>query len=153
SLLDWHEKLRRTWAAPPALLVLGGGFCFGGRQQWLNANAFTAEGADVARALAPLVATEAGRWPVPGGALGIEGGALAAVEPSPFVHALDRAEWPSRAFRGELTWLADYAPACGRTDLSDEELPLLERELDGFAAHLYGRRAFQQLCGLTAPSG
>jgi hypothetical protein len=149
-LLGWHEKVRAQWAAPPALLVLGGGFCFGGAQKWLNENAFTAEGEQVAKAIAPLLPGERVCWPVPGESLVIDGGQLQAVEPSPFVRALERAEWPSRAFRGDVEWIEDYAPACARTDLTDEELDELARELDGFAAHLYGRTPFRGLCSQIA---
>jgi hypothetical protein len=148
DVLAFHHTMCDGWAAPQALLLSGGGFSFGGAQEWLNRAAFPLASADVAATLALLAPGQRFHVPVPGETLVMRGGELAAVEPSDFVTAPPRAEWPARSGDRAPAWLADYRPATGRLDLSDEELAALGVELDRFAGQLYASALFRQLYSL-----
>ncbi len=147
----YHAQLSAEWARPEALLVVGGGFAFGGERSWVNRNIFIFEGRTAAEALAPLLPGERVLAPVPGQAFVLEAGKLVSSEErAPFVRQVPEKDWPSRKYAGDLEWLESYAPACGRTELRPGELEELRRELDGFAAHLYSGNQFRGLYSLTA---
>jgi hypothetical protein len=150
SVLAVHERLRREWAAPGTLLMLGGGFGFGGERSWLNREAFPFDNEKIAAALSTLLPRERAVCPVPGQALEVEDGRLTRmVDLDGFVQPAPRESWPSHAFAGQLEWLGEISPGSGRAALAADELAALDDELARFAGHLYGSREFRGVCSLS----
>jgi hypothetical protein len=149
AMLENYQSLCEGWDAPEALLVIGGGFCFGGPQTWLNRNAFYTSCEESQKALSYLLPTQKSFAPIPGQTLIMKEGKLISIEESSFVFALPRAEWPDRSFSGEIKWMEHFDPACGQKIFSESDLPLLQNELNRFAEYLYGTTPFQQLYSMT----
>jgi hypothetical protein len=151
SVFEYHRKMSEEWAPPEALLLLGGGFSFGGGRDWLNREVFPCSSEEAARVLAAVLPGERVYAPAPGETFVMQGGALAGVEPAPaYLGALPRPEWPSRGHAGEIPWLEELSPATGRASLMPGELSALEAELARFAAFLYARAPLRRLYSLSA---
>ena len=148
----WFEER----GAPPAgLLLVGGGFAFAGELAWLNRNAFPVDLDAVARAVAAVLphrrverALAGQSWTFLDGAIVAPDADVAPVAlVAPDVGVQTR-QVSDRTFVGDVDWLEDYAPACGRMTLAAGEMALLEQELARFAAALYGGRTFRALHAL-----
>ena len=149
ALLARYGAMRADGREPSAVLVAGNGFSFEGDRAWMNANVFAADSerlCEVARAAFP------GRTflaPAPGTTVRMVDGAVASVDDeTPFLSALPREAWPVRDYLGDVELMEHYAPACGATDLDPDDLPEVARELDRFAAFLYGTALFRALLAL-----
>ena len=150
QIVDYHSRLGDKWEAPEASLVIGGGFSFGGRQEWVNTNVFPIDHFGVEGVLSGLFPDDRFNTPVPGQTFEMSEGKLAAVDDKcPFVMALPRERWPSRKFIADVDWMESYEPACGRKDFSDGDLDALEEELAGLARNLYAKDQFRRLHSLT----
>jgi hypothetical protein len=151
NVLEYHRRLSDEWAAPEALLLYGGGFAFGGDRAWITREIFPADSRDAARALQAMLPGERVLAPAPGETMTMRGGRLVdAAARAPFVEALPTAEWPPRGQAGDVPWLEGFAPACGRADFAERDLPALEEELEGFAGFLYASFPFRRLYSLRA---
>jgi hypothetical protein len=149
-VIDYQERLAVEWTEPEALLVVGGGWCYGGELAWLNHNAFPFENTEAAAILSALLPKRRVEAPLPGDTLQMREGRLVEISRAGFVAALPREEWPGRQYRRDVAWLQSYGPACGRRELPEEELPALEVALDELAAHLYARELFRRLYSRSA---
>jgi hypothetical protein len=151
QVVDYHRQLSAQWERPAALLLVGGGVCFGGEREWVNREVFPCDSEEAAGVMARLLPGERVLAPLPGQTLVMRGGALVDLEPeSALLGALPREEWPDRRYRGEVRWLEQYRPATGRAELAEGELAALEGELAAFAAFLYAREPFRRLYSLSA---
>lgn len=145
-LISDYRWLEARGAAPEGLLLVGGGWAFEGSLGWLNHNAFPVDPDAVVGAVAALLPEVRVARPRPGDAWTCVGGALARVEaPDVGIHP---ARATDRSYRGDVEWLEEYGPACGRTALDAAELGTLREELDRLAAALYGGPTFRQLHSL-----
>jgi hypothetical protein len=151
NVFNYHRTLSDVWQAPEALLLYGGGFSFGGDRAWINREIFPCDTRAAACALALMLPGERVLAPAPGETLSMKSGKLADVAPSaPFVEAPPPEQWPTRGHFGDVRWLEDFGPACGRTDFPASDLPALEEELRGFAGFLYANLPFRRLYSLRA---
>lgn len=131
-------------------LVIGGGFSFGGPREWLNRNVFPVDHFALDELLGRLSTSDHFAVPVPGQTFVMSEGKVIAVEPkAPFIEVVEPQDWPSREFLGDVGWLQDYDPACGRKDFPETQLDALQTELSGLAGHLYGTELFRHLHSLT----
>lgn len=150
NVLEYHTQLGQTWATPEATLMIGGGFRFGGARDWINRDAFLIDIYQYAQVFARLLPDESVIAPVPGQRFVMRGGELVdVVDTSSFVRPEPMETWPSRTFAGEVTWVEQYEPACGVTELSETERHELEAELARFALHLYASTVFRALFSLN----
>jgi hypothetical protein len=151
NVFNYHRMLSDVWEAPEALLLYGGGFCFGDDRAWINREIFPCDTHAAARALSLMLPGERVIAPSPGETLAMKGGKLVQVAPNaPFVSAPPPEDWPSRGSVGNVKWLDDFGPACGRTEFPASDLPALEEELAGFAGFLYANLPFRRLYSLRA---
>jgi hypothetical protein len=149
NVMRYHRALGDEWAPPEALLVYGGGFCFGGERAFINREMFPCDAREAASVLARMLPGERVIAPIPGETLTMCDGKLVEVSPcAPFMEALPPAEWPARGHRGEVRWLADFGPACERSDCAPSDLDVLVDELRGFAGFLYANFPFRRLYSL-----
>lgn len=145
-LLDDDRWFAQRGAAPEGLLLVGGAWAFEGPLAWLNRNAFPVDPAHVADGVARLLPHRVVARPQPGDTWTfVEGNLVTADAPDVGVAP---APTTSRAFVGDVEWLEDYAPACGRAELTGPELAALRTELDRFAAALYASHTFRTLLSL-----
>jgi hypothetical protein len=151
NVFNYHRRLSDAWEAPEALLLYGGGFSFAGERAWINREIFPCDSRAAARALSLMLPGERVFAPAPGETFRMKEGKLVdVVDRSPFAEALPKEEWPFRGQSGEITWLDDFGPACGRKDFAAADLEALEEELAGFAAFLYANFPFRRLYSLRA---
>lgn len=150
DVVSFQGELEERWALPQAVLVTGGGFSFGPERAWINRNAFLYGNDTIAEAAGKLLPEAKVLAPVPGQCLRMEGGKLAGItKGSPFLDTVPRTEWPPRQFEGDIDWIQDYDPVCGKKDFPEEDLEALVRELDGFAGHLYASDFFKRQYSLN----
>src|SRR5262249_38299107 len=129
-VLRQYIALRHAWQEPAGVLIAGGGLSFSGDREWLNRNVFRAGSERAVDALVPILAERRVLAPVPGQTVVMENGEIRQIEDiAPFLRALSRDQWPSRAFVGDVTLLEQYGPACG-----EEGVP--ESSGDEIEAHL-----------------
>ncbi len=148
-MLSQHAALERRWGPPAGVLFCGGGMSFGGDREWLNRKVFTADSERVAAAMSAAIPGRMHLAPAPGQTVRLRAGTIVEVsEHCEFLRATPRATWPSREFVGDVSVLKSYAPACGRSDFDERDLPELTRGLAGFARFLYGGRTFRSLYSL-----
>jgi hypothetical protein len=146
--LQEHRAFTVGSARPQALLLAGGGFAFPPKSP-INRNAFVWNSEQAANALAALLPDERVLAAQPGHTLVMKDGALARVSArTPYVRSADHDRWPDRSFRGNVRWLASYAPTTGRKTPAAQEWAELQHELDELARFLYGRQTFKSLCSL-----
>jgi hypothetical protein len=145
-----QARLRFAWGEPAGTLFCGSGFAFAGERSWLNRNVFFADSRRIAAALAALVPDRFVAAPDPGQRVVMRGGEIAGVDRARFLTTGPESEWPSRAFANDVALMDDYAPACGRTELTDAELDELVVELRELARYLYARVEFRALYSLSA---
>lgn len=77
-----------------------------------------------------------------------EGEVVATLGAEPFLAALPREHWPSRAHEPHASRPREYEPACGRRSLGTGQLPALLDRLGDYARYLYGTPLFRSLCSL-----
>jgi L-ascorbate metabolism protein UlaG (beta-lactamase superfamily) len=146
DMTEEHRWFEERGAAPAGLLLVGGGWAFEGPIAWLNGNAFHVDLDGVARAVAALLPRSLVAWAKPGDAWTFVDGRL--VQASAADVGVGPAPATSREFVGDVKWLEDYTPACGRTTITDAELGSLREELARFAAALYASHTFRTLHSL-----
>jgi hypothetical protein len=145
-MADANRWFEDRGAPPAGLLLVGGEFAFEGSLQWLNRNAFPVDLEAVAKGVAILLPHRRIERPFAGQAWTfVDGQIVDDVAPDVGIRPGDASP---RDYVGEVDWLEDYAPSCGRTTLTDDELPILKEELDRFAAGLYGGQTFRALHSL-----
>jgi len=138
--------LKNGFGVPALVLCSGGGMSFDGSRQWLNRNVFSADSNQICEGLSALAPETRFLAPLPGQAFRMDGGALTSItEQSEFLCAAPKSAWPARDFAGDVALMERYEPASGRTDFEEKDLDELQRELDDFAAFLYGTRTFREL--------
>ncbi len=140
----WFEARGEALAG---LLLVGGGFAFDGDLSWLNRNAFPVDLDAVARAVASLLPHRRVERPQAGRSWTFVDGQIVRADDVTDV-GVRAGDAVARDFVGDVAWLEDYAPSCGRTMLSPEEMTALREELDRFAAGLYGGQTFRALHSL-----
>ncbi len=146
DMTEEHRWFEERGAAPAALLLVGGGWAFEGSLAYLNRNAFHVDLEGVARAVASLLPRARVAWARPGDVWSFIDGRL--VEAAAPDIGVGPAPATSRSFVGDLLWLEDFPPACGRMTLTAAELDVLREELDRFAAALYAGLTFRALHSL-----
>ncbi len=147
-IVEVEELLAARGITPALSLLMPGGFAFDEARGWLNHNAFLYVGEDVLGAARALLPGHPLDLLPPGRRVGMRDGVLVSDRPNvPWV--TQRGPGPDRRFRGDVPFLEDYTPATGRTALRPAEAEALRVELQHFAAFLYGRRIFRQLCSLA----
>ncbi len=149
--LDGFRKLATRWTEPAGVLMCGGGWFFEGERAWLNERVFPADPRQVFTVLAAASPGVPFLAPRPGQTVVMEQNKVVRVEDAtPFLRALPEAEWPSRRWHPPDEGAPDFGPATGRRGFSDALIPELLRELDAFAASLYGGTLFRALYSLPA---
>jgi hypothetical protein len=149
QFIEEQSRLRFQWGTPAGALICGGGWCLAGPRARLNASVFHANSELIAHALSALAPGELFSAPLPGQTFHMSAGAVVGVDPSsPFLQAVDRREWPSRAYLGDTVLLETYCASVGRSEMNDDDLAVIEAGLKEFSTHLYGRRAFKGLYSL-----
>ncbi len=147
--LESYLALRFRWGEPAAFLFCGGGFAAEGEQAWMNRQMFRADSERVAAAMSVALPGRTILAPTPGQTVRMVHGALAGVEAErPFLRALPRAEWPSRAHAGDVTLMETYPPFTERRALTAPERDELTGELAELAAFLHGGDLFRALYSL-----
>lgn len=145
-VLRHYRAVCKDWGAPQALLCSGGGMSFDGAREWLNRNVFTADSNEICASLAARVPEGTFSAPMPGQTFRMESGRLVSANgAADFLRAAPPSEWPARRFVGDVKLMQRYEPACGRSDFDEADFDELRRELDDFAAFLYGTRTFRAL--------
>jgi glyoxylase-like metal-dependent hydrolase (beta-lactamase superfamily II) len=149
-----RAEIEAHWGMPLATLVVGAGWSFPGRRQWIDAVAFPLDNDDLAAALrheAPAARVDAA---VPGQTWVQIDGRLAQVRPrSPGITAWPRPRWPDRTPRARIGPPPDLEPACGRTDLPPAHWPALREGADDLARHLFDGPVFRGLHSYSAAGG
>ncbi len=136
------------WGPPAAMIMCAGGFSFYGDRKWLNRRVFCVDPDRVVKTISTLFPQQrvlAGR---PGFTLYMENNVIKRVEKqSPFLTTAPPSTWPLRE-KTAMTEFPDYAPATGRRELTEAELPRLQQRLNEFAGALFGCLLFKNLYSL-----
>jgi hypothetical protein len=144
-----HKLISTIWGTPQAMITCAGGFSFTGERAWLNQRVFCVDTEQVCALMQNVYKKEKFFSGVPGQTWTLRGGKLAKVDAdAPWLRALPRESWPSRA--KAATDARDYAPATGRRDLDDAELARLRARLGELAGALVGGMVFRGLVSLLA---
>jgi hypothetical protein len=135
---------------PRVSAICGPGLAFRGADAWLN-QILCIDSERVRDALSARAPGRVFRAPVPGETIELVRGRVRRIAPrAAFVHALDRAAWPSLATRRGAVpaVIDDYPPACGERALTDAAWRDVLAELDLLAAFLYRRELFHAVLAL-----
>lgn len=141
-----EELLHEQWTSASLALLVGGGWAFEGEQAWLNRNVFLHGPSELLAALRLMLPQRPIEAAKPGMVIRMRGGEVVELARAPFVRC--EGDLPSREWKNDVPFVESYAPASGRTELSEEEAKRLLNELQGFAASLYGGPLFRSLLSL-----
>lgn len=143
-----YERVASRAGVPGATLVCGGGWSFPEPRTWLNRAVFPIDATRVAQMLqphapGPVVAPEPGQtWEA-------RDGVVQAIERAPYVALPPREQWPDRTWSPDVRHPQRYAPATGRTDLSDAERIRLVAAVADLARFWFTGPIVRSVCSLT----
>ncbi|MEM6995860.1 MAG: MBL fold metallo-hydrolase [Myxococcota bacterium] len=144
-----YARIVEACGAPQRTLVCGSGWSVPAPRRWLNTNAFPVSCEALARGIAArcpgidVAAARAGET-----TRMADGRVQPGVSAEAFLATTERATWPDRDYRGDVTTTPPYEPACRRRTLTDVEREQLPEALTPLAEHWYARDAFRALHSL-----
>ncbi|MCA9648692.1 MAG: MBL fold metallo-hydrolase [Myxococcales bacterium] len=148
-----HAQLVAAGWTPRVTAICGAGWSFPEERAWIDAHAFPIDserlGEVLGEALGERLPESSVVAPAPGTTFELrEGEVVATLGAEPFLAALPREHWPSRAHEPHASRPREYEPACGRRSLGTGQLPALLDRLGDYARYLYGTPLFRSLCSL-----